>query len=87
MNPPGGRGGGPLPRELAWPRGGPGGIDFSSLELRYVGDTGSGEPDGLRYSFRGRSGAPVPDPAAGVQAARQASDAFFVWLALPPQSF
>jgi uncharacterized repeat protein (TIGR01451 family) len=74
-------GGGALPRTLAGPR--LGGIDFSSLELRYVSD----KPGGLGYAFRAPSSANPADPAVGLETARQSSDAFFTWLALPPQSF
>lgn len=80
------RTGGPAPDALARPfRGGPGGVDFSSLELRYVGDTGSGKK-GIPYSFKGVPGPADSDPAAGLAAARQASDAFFTWLTLPSQT-
>jgi len=65
----------------------PGGIDFSTLELRYVADTGSGKQRGLRYSFRGQPTDAVSDPALGLQNAGQASDALFAWLALPPETF
>jgi hypothetical protein len=73
------------------PLGGPppldptGGVDFSSLELRYIRDSDAG--DGLEYAFSSRPGVGrglLDDPGAGD---RQASDAFFVWLALPPSSF
>ena len=70
---------GGLPRAL----GRLGGIDFSSLELRYVSDKGSK----LGYAFRAPSSATPGDPATGLETARQSSDAFFTWLALPPQSF
>jgi uncharacterized repeat protein (TIGR01451 family) len=79
MSPPGRPGGGALPLNL----GRPGGIDFSTLELRHVADSGRG---GIRYSFRGLPADGSSDPAAGLQTAKQASDAFFTWLALPPQS-
>jgi len=83
MNPGTGRGGGgALPLNLARPLG-PGGIDFSTLELRHVADTGR---RGLRYSFRGQPATGTSDPTVGLQTASQASDAFFAWLALPPQS-
>jgi hypothetical protein len=62
-----------------------GGIDFSSLELRYLADANEGAGSGLRYAFRAQSGAGPGDRDAGLQAAREASDAFFVWLALPPR--
>jgi hypothetical protein len=80
--------GGAMPDMLSRPvRGLPGGIDFSSLELRYVADSGSARRRGLRYAFRGVPAAAPSDPAVGLVNARQTSDAFFVWLALPPQSF
>ena len=75
-----GQGGGALQRTLARP--GFGGIDFSSLELRYVSDPRKG---GLRYAFSGSPG--VPDQEAGLATARQSSNAFFTWLSLPPESF
>ena len=84
---PGGRqsGAGALPR--AFGSGRLGGIDFSSLELRYVSDTpGAGGRD-LGYAFRAPSSATPGDPAAGLATAQQSSDAFFTWLALPPQTF
>jgi hypothetical protein len=65
----------------------PGGIDFTSLELRYVADTGSAGRRGLRYAFRGRPATGPSDPAVALDSAGQASDAFFAWLGLPPQSF
>lgn len=59
-----------------------GGIDFSSLQLRYLSERNS--RDGLRYAFSARSGT---SPEAGLGAAERASDAFFVWLALRPSTF
>jgi hypothetical protein len=65
-----------------------GGVDFSTLELRYVADTYSGGLGaGLRYAYQ-----VDPDPGAevsygGQQSAQLAADAFFTWLALPPASF
>lgn len=80
------RTGGPAPDALARPiPGRPGGVDFSSLELRYVGDTGSAKK-GIPYSFKGVPAPAASDPALGLQAARQASDAFFTWLTLPSQT-
>jgi uncharacterized repeat protein (TIGR01451 family) len=79
MNPGGGKGGGALPLNL----GRPGGIDFSTLELRHVADTGK---RGIRYAFRGQPSNGTSDPTVGLDTASQASDAFFTWLALPPQS-
>ncbi|MER5889162.1 hypothetical protein ABT160_35505 [Streptomyces sp. NPDC001941] len=65
----------------------PGGIDFTTMELRYLADPGDGS--GLQYSFQaGR------DPwrgdartSTGLSAATLSSDAFFVWLSLRPQDF
>jgi Xanthomonas XOO_2897-like deaminase len=76
------QGGGALQRGLAR---GFGGIDFSSLELRYVADTGG--PRGLRYAFAGNPTAGTSDQEAGLATARQSSNAFFTWLALPPETF
>jgi hypothetical protein len=90
----GGARGAPLAAPGLTPRGGAaidqisqgpgatGGIDFSSLELRYVADR-SGR--GLRYAFRAPTGA--GDSAVGLRTSQDASDAFFVWLALSPLQF
>ena len=65
-----------------------GGVDFSTLELRYVSDTyDGGLGSGLRYAYQVE-----PEPGqqvsyGGKQAAQLAADAFFTWLVLPPQSF
>ncbi|WP_328948709.1 hypothetical protein OG778_10185 [Streptomyces sp. NBC_00184] len=64
----------------------PGGIDFSSLQLRYLSDPGDGS--GLQYSFEALTSATGGTlPTDGVNAARLSSDAFFVWLSLNPQNF
>ncbi len=65
----------------------PGGIDFTSLELRYLSDPGDGS--GVRYSFAADRAPRSGDPhrATALTAARQSSDAFFVWLALDPADF
>jgi len=63
-----------------------GGVDFSTLELRYVSDTYQGG-SGIRYAFSAQPG-PVGQPSyGGRSAALLASDAFFVWLELPTSSF
>jgi hypothetical protein len=63
-----------------------GGVDFSTLELRYVADTYRGG-SGLQYAFRADS-APEDRPSyGGRRTAQMASDAFFVWLALAPSVF
>lgn len=65
----------------------PGGIDFSSIRLRYLADPGDGS--GLQYAFSaGRAGtAGDPRMATGISATQQSSDAFFVWLELDPSAF
>ncbi|ANY08352.1 hypothetical protein [Pseudonocardia sp. HH130630-07] len=70
--------GAPDPRATA-----PGGIDLGSVTLRYLSDGTAGT--GTRYAFSARPGAA---PATGTaDTALRASDAFFVWLALPRSSF
>lgn len=76
---------GPLTNALATPVPRPGGIDLSTLELRYVSD--AGPRGGISYAMRGLPSTGLSDPAAGMAAARAASDSFFTWLALPPQAF
>ncbi|MER6614533.1 hypothetical protein [Streptomyces xantholiticus] len=69
------------------PRGGPGGVDFTTLELRYVGGLGKGK--GMQYSMRADQ-MPNPDenPGFGGEARMQlSSDALFTWLALTPEKF
>lgn len=69
------------------PRGGPGGVDFTTLELRYVGGLAKGK--GMQYSMKADM-MPVSDenPGYGGQAKMQlASDAMFTWLALTPEKF
>ncbi|OEJ62284.1 hypothetical protein BGM19_33965 [Streptomyces agglomeratus] len=72
---------------LAEPGMDPGGIDFSSMELRYLSDPGDGS--GLQYSFSAGRDPKKGDArtSTGLTAADQASDAFFVWLSLHPSSF
>ncbi|WP_157640925.1 hypothetical protein [Longispora albida] len=63
-----------------------GGVDFSTLELRYVSDTYH-NGSGVQYAFRA-DGMPADQRSfGGRRAAQLASDSFFVWLALPPYSF
>jgi hypothetical protein len=66
----------------------PGGIDFSTLELRYISEDSSPFADrGLKYAFNGTPAASNKNLNAGRIAAAQASDAFFVWLSLSPDKF
>ncbi|MGW1616601.1 hypothetical protein ACWCQZ_45690 [Streptomyces sp. NPDC002285] len=64
-----------------------GGIDFSSLQLRYLADPG--DSSGLRYAFSAGTSGTAGDrrPSSGLAAATQTSDAFFVWLSLDPAHF
>ncbi|MFH8885278.1 hypothetical protein [Streptomyces californicus] len=69
------------------PRGGPGGVDFTTLELRYVGGLGKGK--GMAYSMKADQ---MPDPDAnpgfgGAVRMQLSSDALFTWLALTPEKF
>lgn len=72
---------------LAAPGMGAGGIDFSSMELRYLSDPGDGS--GLQYSFSADFDPLKGDArtATGRKAVSQSSDAFFVWLSLTPRDF
>ncbi len=63
-----------------------GGVDFSTLELRYVSDTYHHGP-GVQYAFKADSLEPDQASFGGVRNARLASDSFFVWMELPPSSF
>lgn len=62
-----------------------GGVDFSTLELRYVSDTYRGA--GAQFAFKVDAESGVDVAYGGQRAAQLASDAFFVWLALPPSAF
>ncbi|WP_410628213.1 hypothetical protein [Amycolatopsis sp. cmx-8-4] len=62
----------------------PGGIDFSTLELRYLKE-GGGQ---LEYAFNATAAAgDKHDVAEGQLAAAQSSDAFFVWLSMRESTF
>ena len=63
-----------------------GGVDFSTLELRYIADTDySGT--GVRYAFAANTQTGTAPSFGGEDNANMASDSFFVWMSLPPQSF
>ncbi|GAA5200886.1 hypothetical protein GCM10023322_79750 [Rugosimonospora acidiphila] len=63
----------------------PGGIDFSSLQLRYLSEDKTGQ---LHYAFSAASTTGADHRITeGQLAAAQMSDAFFVWLSLPPSTF
>lgn len=79
---------GALPEELGDPAEAldPGGIDFTSLQLRYLSLSGPHQGD-LQYSMAS-DGAPVTtSPGTGLQTAQEDSAAFFTWLTLPPITF
>jgi hypothetical protein len=79
---------GPLVQALSQPASArPGGIDLSSLQLRYVSDTEATNGGGLRYAFEAPPATGPADPQAGLRVASDASNAFFVWLELPPSKF
>ncbi|MGP3984194.1 LPXTG cell wall anchor domain-containing protein [Streptomyces sp. KR80] len=64
--------------------GRPGGVDFSTLELNYVGNPVKGK--GIDYSFKAGyvPNEDVEPGYGGEKALTLASDAFFTWLALTP---
>ncbi|MFF4230998.1 LPXTG cell wall anchor domain-containing protein [Streptomyces sp. NPDC001820] len=65
---------------------GPGGVDFSTLELRYVGKPVKGK--GLDYSFSARKTDEDTNPGwGGKEKAQLVSDSFLTWLALTPEKF
>lgn len=64
----------------------PGGIDWTSLELRYITEPVEGE--GMEYSFKTNLNDDEANPSWGGQARLDlASDSFFTWLALHPNRF
>lgn len=63
-----------------------GGVDFSTLELRYVSDTYH-NGSGVQYAFKADALTTDEPSFGGRRAAQLASDSFFVWLALPPSAF
>jgi hypothetical protein len=63
----------------------PGGIDFSTLQLRYLSEDKDGR---LHYAYSvASSTSPDHKITEGQLAAAQMSDAFFVWLNLPTSTF
>ena len=64
-----------------------GGIDFGSLQLRYLTDAPPGSNQGIRFSFSAAASKQPPKVDAGRAVTLQASDAFFVWLSLSPSTF
>ncbi|MBB4961255.1 hypothetical protein [Micromonospora polyrhachis] len=65
-----------------------GGVDFSTLELRYVSDTyDGGVGTGVQYAYQVDAKPGVAVSYGGRESAQLAADSFFTWLVLPPQSF
>lgn len=65
-----------------------GGVDFSTLELRYVSDTyDGGLGSGVDYAYQVDPAEGVEVSYGGKESAQLAADAFFTWLALHPSSF
>ncbi|WP_158794960.1 hypothetical protein [Streptomyces sp. NRRL S-337] len=62
--------------------GAPGGIDFTTVELRYL-SASPGNRLGFTYGFTAQRGA-GKKPPNGLQSLRETSDSFYVWLALDP---
>jgi hypothetical protein len=65
-----------------------GGVDFSTLELRYVSDTyDGGVGTGLQYAYKVDAKPGEAVSYGGQLSAQLAADSFFTWLVLPPDSF
>ncbi|MGG2463807.1 hypothetical protein ACO0M4_29100 [Streptomyces sp. RGM 3693] len=84
---PRGSGGSRSPRQLMAGAtiGAPGGIDFSTVELRHL-SAYPGDRLGFSYEFTAQASS-AEHADAGSQSLRGASDSFYVWLALPPSTF
>lgn len=78
-----------LARALTAPPLTHGGIDFTSLELRYMREADGRNGSQIEYAFKASTldSSDQPKPDAGIVRAQEASDAFFVWLALSPDKF
>lgn len=81
----GGRGGTAAEGALADVATDPGGIDLTTLELRYLSEPEPGK--GLEYSFSAEGRGRATPAGSDLRAATLASDAFFTWLALDPSTF
>ena len=65
-----------------------GGVDFSSLELRYVSDTyDGGVGAGVDYAYSVDANDEIDVAYGGRESAQLAADSFFTWLALPTDTF
>ncbi|TVT41039.1 hypothetical protein FNH05_23080 [Amycolatopsis rhizosphaerae] len=63
-----------------------GGVDFSTLQLRYVSDTYH-NGSGVQYAFKADASPAGEQSFGGQAAARLASDSFFTWLELSTDKF
>ncbi|MGW5201055.1 hypothetical protein [Streptomyces spiralis] len=66
------------------PRG-PGGVDFSTLDLKYIGKSVKGK--GVDFAFDAKEDPGERSGWGGKAKAQLISDAFFTWLALTPDKF
>jgi len=64
-----------------------GGVDFSTLQLNYFTEVPGEQNRTLGYVFKAKKAERGVAPVVLEQAARSAFDAFFVWLALPNNTF
>ncbi|MFJ8111865.1 hypothetical protein [Streptomyces sp. NPDC096132] len=63
----------------------PGGVDFSTLDISYIGQTSTGN---VSYAFSAKNTDDETAPGyGGKEKAQLISDAFFTWLALTPDHF
>ncbi|MFE2688848.1 hypothetical protein [Streptomyces mirabilis] len=75
-------------RNVANPGGlprGPGGVDFSTLDLKYIGKPVKGK--GVDFAFDANEDPTENSGWGGKAKAQLISDAFFTWLALSPDKF
>ncbi|MDX3761056.1 hypothetical protein [Streptomyces sp. AK02-04a] len=75
-------------RNVANPGGlprGPGGVDFSTLDLKYIGKPVKGK--GVDFAFDANEDPTEKSGWGGKAKAQLISDAFFTWLALSPDKF
>lgn len=63
----------------------PGGIDFSTMQLRYVSDAPGSA--GVQYSFQAGDTTGDTSSFGGLQDAQLTSDSMFTWLAMDPVAF
>jgi hypothetical protein len=74
----------PVPVEVVVPGGVPGGIDLSTVDLRYVADPGPAKSQGPQLTFAGRATKGDQHAETGLADLSQANDAFYVMLTTTP---